>query len=84
MGQATYIPFVKQARIVISQPINIYKIIMKPMSMHQYKNGFMSAEHPESKLKPIDTTYFGGGTPTGIIINTTKLQMIVDKIKKYF
>ena len=35
------------------------------------------SEHPESKLKPIDTIYFGGGTPTELSIQ--QLQMIVDK-----
>lgn len=26
-------------------------------------------EHPESKSRPIDTIYFGGGTPTELSIN---------------
>lgn len=40
------------------------------------------SEHPESKAKPIDTIYFGGGTPTELSIQ--QLQMIVDKIKSTF
>ena len=40
------------------------------------------SEHPESKSKPIDTIYFGGGTPTELSIQ--QLQMIVDKIKSTF
>ena len=40
------------------------------------------SEHPESKSKPIDTIYFGGGTPTELSIQ--QLQMIVDKIKRTF
>ena len=41
----------------------------------------MGVRTPESKLKPIDTIYFGGGTPTELSIQ--QLQMIVDK-SKYF
>lgn len=40
------------------------------------------SEHPESKSKPIDTIYFGGGTPTELSIQ--QLQMIIDKIKSTF
>ena len=40
------------------------------------------SEHPESKSKPIDTIYFGGGTPTELSIQ--QLKMIVDKIKSTF
>ena len=39
-------------------------------------------EHPESKSRPIDTIYFGGGTPTELSIQ--QLKMILDKIKSTF
>ena len=39
-------------------------------------------EHPESKFRPIDTIYFGGGTPTELSIQ--QLKMILDKIKSTF
>ena len=40
------------------------------------------SEHPESKERPIDTIYFGGGTPTELSIQ--QIKMILDKIKSTF
>lgn len=40
------------------------------------------SEHPESKKRPINTIYFGGGTPTELSIQ--QLKMILDKIKNTF
>ena len=82
MGLYVHIPFCKQKCMYcdFTSLSKFTRLLMKPMSMHQYKKlDLWVSEHPESKLKPIDTIYFGGGTPTELSIQ--QLQMIVDKSK---
>ena len=84
MGLYVHIPFCKQKCMYCDFPAY--------QNLHDYYETYVYAlvqeidlwvtEHPESKSRPIDTIYFGGGTPTELSIQ--QLQMIVDKIKSTF
>ena len=84
MGLYVHIPFCKQKCMYCDFPA--YQNLQDYYETYVYalvqEMDLWVSEHPESKLKPIDTIYFGGGTPTELSIQ--QLQMIVDKIKSTF
>ena len=84
MGLYVHIPFCKQKCIYCDFPA--YQNLQDYYETYVYalvqEMDLWVSEHPESKSKPIDTIYFGGGTPTELSIQ--QLQMIVDKIKSTF
>ena len=84
MGLYVHIPFCKQKCIYCDFPA--YQNLQDYYETYVYalvqEIDLWVSEHPESKSKPIDTIYFGGGTPTELSIQ--QLQMIVDKIKSTF
>ena len=84
MGLYVHIPFCKQKCIYCDFPA--YQNLQDYYETYVYalvqEMDLWVSEHPESKAKPIDTIYFGGGTPTELSIQ--QLQMIVDKIKSTF
>lgn len=84
MGLYVHIPFCKQKCMYCDFPA--YQNLQDYYETYVYalvqEMDLWISEHPESKAKPIDTIYFGGGTPTELSIQ--QLQMIVDKIKSTF
>ena len=84
MGLYVHIPFCKQKCMYCDFPA--YQNLQDYYETYVYalvqEMDLWVSEHPESKSKPIDTIYFGGGTPTELSIQ--QLQMIVDKIKSIF
>ena len=84
MGLYVHIPFCKQKCMYCDFPA--YQNLQDYYETYVYalvqEMDLWVSEHPESKSKPIDTIYFGGGTPTELSIQ--QLQMIVDKIKRTF
>ena len=84
MGLYVHIPFCKQKCMYCDFPA--YQNLQDYYETYVYalvqEMDLWGSEHPESKSKPIDTIYFGGGTPTELSI--PQLQMIVDKIKSTF
>ena len=84
MGLYVHIPFCKQKCMYCDFPA--YQNLQDYYETYVYalvqEMDLWVSEHPESKAKPIDTIYFGGGTPTELSIQ--QLQMIVDKIKSIF
>jgi len=84
MGLYVHIPFCKQKCMYCDFPA--YQNLQDYYETYLYalvqEMDLWVSEHPESKAKPIDTIYFGGGTPTELSIQ--QLQMIVDKIKSTF
>ena len=84
MGLYVHIPFCKQKCMYCDFPA--YQNLQDYYETYVYalvqEMDLWVSEHPESKAKPIDTIYFGGGTPTELSIQ--QLQMIVDKIKRTF
>ena len=84
MGLYVHIPFCKQKCMYCDFPA--YQNLQDYYKTYVYaliqEMDLWVSEHPESKAKPIDTIYFGGGTPTELSIQ--QLQMIVDKIKSTF
>ena len=84
MGLYVHIPFCKQKCMYCDFPA--YQNLQDYYETYVYAlvqdMDLWVSEHPESKAKPIDTIYFGGGTPTELSIQ--QLQMIVDKIKSTF
>ena len=84
MGLYVHIPFCKQKCMYCDFPA--YQNLQNYYETYVYalvqEMDLWVSEHPESKSKPIDTIYFGGGTPTELSIQ--QLQMIVDKIKSTF
>ena len=84
MGLYVHIPFCKQKCMYCDFPA--YQNLQDYYETYVYalvqEIDLWVSEHPESKSKPIDTIYFGGGTPTELSIQ--QLQMIVDKIKRTF
>ena len=84
MGLYVHIPFCKQKCMYCDFPA--YQNLQDYYETYVYalvqEMDLWVSEHPESKSKPIDTIYLGGGTPTELSIQ--QLQMIVDKIKRTF
>jgi len=84
MGLYVHIPFCKQKCMYCDFPA--YQNLQDYYETYVYalvqEMDLWVSKHPESKAKPIDTIYFGGGTPTELSIQ--QLQMIVDKIKSTF
>ena len=84
MGLYVHIPFCKQKCMYCDFPA--YQNLQDYYETYVYalvqEIDLWVTEHPESKTRPIDTIYFGGGTPTELSIQ--QLQMIVDKIKSTF
>ena len=84
MGLYVHIPFCKQKCMYCDFPA--YQNLQDYYETYVYalvqEMDLWVSEHPESKSKPIDTIYFGGGTPTELSIQ--QLKMIVDKIKSIF
>ena len=84
MGLYVHIPFCKQKCMYCDFPA--YQNLQDYYETYVYalvqEIDLWVTEHPESKSRPIDTIYFGGGTPTELSIK--QLQMIVDKIKSTF
>ena len=84
MGLYVHIPFCKQKCMYCDFPA--YQNLQDYYETYVYalvqEMDLWVSEHPESKAKPIDTIYFGGGTPTELSIQ--QLQMIVDIIKSTF
>ena len=84
MGLYVHIPFCKQKCMYCDFPA--YQNLQDYYETYVYalvqEIDLWMSEHPESKSKPIDTIYFGGGTPTELSIQ--QLQMIADKIKSTF
>lgn len=84
MGLYVHIPFCKQKCMYCDFPA--YQNLQDYYETYVYalvqEMDLWVSEHPESKAKPIDTIYFGGGTPTELSVQ--QLQMIVDKIKSTF
>ena len=84
MGLYVHIPFCKQKCMYCDFPA--YQNLQDYYETYVYalvqEIDLWVSEHPESKSRPIDTIYFGGGTPTELSIQ--QLQMIVDKIKSTF
>lgn len=84
MGLYVHIPFCKQKCMYCDFPA--YQNLQDYYETYVYalvqEIDLWVSEHPESKSKPIDTIYFGGGTPTELSIQ--QLQMIIDKIKSTF
>ena len=84
MGLYVHIPFCKQKCMYCDFPayLNLQDYYETYVYALVQEMDLWVSEHPESKSKPIDTIYFGGGTPTELSIQ--QLQMIVDKIKSTF
>lgn len=84
MGLYVHIPFCKQKCMYCDFPA--YQNLQDYYETYVYalvqEIDLWVTEHPEAKSRPIDTIYFGGGTPTELSIQ--QLQMIVDKIKSTF
>ena len=84
MGLYVHIPFCKQKCMYCDFPA--YQNLQDYYETYVYalvqEIDLWVTEHPESKSRPIDTIYFGGGTPTELSIQ--QLQMIIDKIKSTF
>ena len=84
MGLYVHIPFCKQKCMYCDFPA--YQNLQDYYETYVYalvqEIDLWVTEHPESKSRPIDTIYFGGGTPTELSIQ--QLQMIVNKIKSTF
>ena len=84
MGLYVHIPFCKQKCMYCDFPA--YQNLQDYYETYVYalvqEIDLWVTEHPESKSKPIDTIYFGGGTPTELSIQ--QLQMIIYKIKSTF
>ena len=84
MGLYVHIPFCKQKCMYCDFPA--YQNLQDYYETYVYalvqEMDLWVSEHPKSKSIPIDTIYFGGGTPTELSIQ--QLQMIVDKIKSTF
>lgn len=84
MGVYVHIPFCKQKCMYCDFPA--YQNLQDYYETYVYalvqEIDLWVSEHPESKDRPIDTIYFGGGTPTELSIQ--QLQMILDKIKSTF
>lgn len=84
MGLYVHIPFCKQKCMYCDFPA--YQNLQDYYETYVYalvqEIDLWVTEHPESKSRPIDTIYFGGGTPTELSIQ--QLQMILDKIKSTF
>lgn len=84
MGLYVHIPFCKQKCVYCDFPA--YQNLQDYYETYVYalvqEIDLWVSEHSESKSKPIDTIYFGGGTPTELSIQ--QLQMIIDKIKSTF
>ena len=84
MGLYVHIPFCQQKCMYCDFPA--YQNLQDYYETYVYalvqEIDLWVTEHPESKSRPIDTIYFGGGTPTELSIQ--QLQMIVDKIKSTF
>ena len=84
MGLYVHIPFCKQKCMYCDFPA--YQNLQDYYETYVYalvqEIDLWVTEHPESKSRPIDTIYFGGGTPTELSIQ--QLHMIVDKIKSTF
>lgn len=84
MGLYVHIPFCKQKCMYCDFPA--YQNLQDYYETYVYalvqEIDLWVTEHLESKSRPIDTIYFGGGTPTELSIQ--QLQMIVDKIKSTF
>lgn len=84
MGLYVHIPFCKQKCIYCDFPA--YQNLQDYYETYIYalvqEIDLWISEHPESKERPIDTIYFGGGTPTELSIQ--QIKMILDKIKSTF
>lgn len=84
MGLYVHIPFCKQKCMYCDFPA--YQNLQDYYETYVYalvqEIDLWVTEHPESKSRPIDTIYFGGGTPTELSIE--QLKMILDKIKSTF
>ena len=84
MGLYIHIPFCKQKCMYCDFPA--YQNLQNYYETYVYalvqEVDLWVTEHPESKSRPIDTIYFGGGTPTELSIQ--QLKMILDKIKSTF
>lgn len=84
MGFYVHIPFCKQKCMYCDFPA--YQNLQDYYETYVYalvqEIDLWVTEHPESKSRPIDTIYFGGGTPTELSIQ--QLKMILDKIKSTF
>ena len=84
MGLYVHIPFCKQKCMYCDFPA--YQNLQDYYETYVYalvqEIDLWISEHPESKERPIDTIYFGGGTPTELSIQ--QIKMILDKIKSTF
>ena len=84
MGLYVHIPFCKQKCMYCDFPA--YQNLQDYYETYVYalvqEVDLWVSEHPESKKRPINTIYFGGGTPTELSIQ--QLKMILDKIKNTF
>ena len=84
MGLYVHIPFCKQKCMYCDFPA--YQNLQDYYETYIYalvqEIDLWISEHPESKERPIDTIYFGGGTPTELSIQ--QIKMILDKIKSTF
>ena len=84
MGLYVHIPFCKQKCMYCDFPA--YQNLQDYYETYVYalvqEIDLWVSEHPESKERPIDTIYFGGGTPTELSIQ--QIKMILDKIKSTF
>lgn len=84
MGLYVHIPFCKQKCMYCDFPA--YQNLQDYYETYVYalvqEIDLWIFEHPESKERPIDTIYFGGGTPTELSIQ--QIKMILDKIKSTF
>lgn len=84
MGLYVHIPFCKQKCMYCDFPA--YQNLQDYYETYVYalvqEIDLWVTEHPESKSRPIDTIYFGGGTPTELSIQ--QLKMILNKIKSTF
>ena len=84
MGLYVHIPFCKQKCMYCDFPA--YQNLQDYYETYVYalvqEVDLWISEHPESKERPIDTIYFGGGTPTELSIQ--QIKMILDKIKSTF
>ena len=84
MGLYVHIPFCKQKCMYCDFPA--YQNLQDYYETYIYalvqEVDLWISEHPESKERPIDTIYFGGGTPTELSIQ--QIKMILDKIKSTF
>ncbi|SNV64367.1 Oxygen-independent coproporphyrinogen-III oxidase [Veillonella rodentium] len=84
MGLYVHIPFCKQKCIYCDFPA--YQNLQDYYETYVYalvqEIDLWANVHPESKFRPIDTIYFGGGTPTELSID--QLKIILDKIRHTF